>query len=620
MNKCLFRHAFKSLGTCTLQVHSKINYCMKHLLTLGAFLVMTSWLSAQVLVPVTFQVDMSNETVSADGVYIAGSFQGWDPMATPLADDDMDNVYEVTLDVAPGMLEFKFLNGPAWDYAEDVPPTCQVEISGNDNRFLHVSESETEASMFVCFANCAACGMNSVRLRVDMSVEAAISPNGVHVAGDFQNWDPATTPLQDNDEDGIWETVVSFDTTGLGNAILFKFINGNSWTNPNENIDDEACSDGFGNRSFTLMSQNEVLYGDAGTGAAPCYNACGTCVSPTEVTLRVDMTTQETVSVNGVHVAGSFQAWSANATPLNDDDGDGIWELTLGMAPGDYEFKFINGNDWSGNGDGNVDNELIVGDCAAEGSDNRAISVGSDAVLYEVCYNSCELTCVENPDPADITFRVDMSEEEVNANGVWVIGNFTSPNWQAGGMQMTDDDADGVYEVTANVSGGTTVLYKFVNGDPSTGDNGIDYLEESGANVDAEGNELGNFESDGCGLANGFGAYNRIHERSGEPEILEAVCYNKCTTCVVNVDEWLGNALVVYPNPFDQELNIALNSDQQGTLQLELYDMTGRMIRSTPVVLGAAVVQMSTSELPSGSYMLILNGDATFPAQLVIKN
>ena len=185
---------------------------------------------------------------------------------------------------------------------------------------------------------------------------------------------------------------------------------------------------------------------------------------------------------------------------------------------------------------------------------------------------------------------------------------------------MTDDDADGVYEVTVNVSGGTTVLYKFVNGDPSTGDNGIDYLEESGANVDAEGNELGNFESDGCGLANGLGAYNRIHERSGEPEILEAICYNKCTTCVVNVDEWLGNALVVYPNPFDQELNITLNSDQQGTLQLELYDMTGRMIRSTPVVLGAAVVQMSTSELPSGSYMLVLNGDATFPAQLVIKN
>ena len=33
---------------------------MKHLLTLGAFLVMATWLSAQVLVPVTFQVDNGN--------------------------------------------------------------------------------------------------------------------------------------------------------------------------------------------------------------------------------------------------------------------------------------------------------------------------------------------------------------------------------------------------------------------------------------------------------------------------------------------------------------------------------------------------------------------------------
>ncbi len=580
---------------------------------------MTAWLSAQVLIPVTFQVDMSNETVSPDGVYLAGSFQAWDPTATMLSDDDLDNVYEVTLDVEPGMLEFKFLNGPGWDYAEDVPPTCQVEVAGNDNRFLYVDEMQTEASMHVCFASCAACGLNSVRLRVDMSLEAAISPNGVHVAGDFQGWDPAVNPLQDLDEDGIWETVVSFDTTGLGSTILFKFINGNAWTNPTENVEDETCGDGFGNRTMALTSTNDVLYGDLATGGAPCYNACGTCVSPTEVTLRVDMTSQETVSVNGVHVAGSFQGWSANATPLSDDDGDGIWEVTLGMAPGEYEFKFINGNDWSGNGDGNVDNELVVGDCAAEGTDNRALSVGSDPVLYEVCYNACELGCVENPDPADITFRVDMSEEDVNANGVWVIGNFTTPNWQAGGMQMTDDDADGVYEVTANVSGGVTVLYKFVNGDPSTGDNGIDYLEESGVHVDAEGNELGNFELDGCGLANGFGAYNRIHERSGTAEILEATCYNKCTTCVVSVDELILNAMAIYPNPFVHELNVQFVKFTLGGF-LELRDMTGRLVRSDFLSQGTNRIQWSTSDLEAGTYTLSLVGDVNIPAQLIVKH
>ena len=103
----------------------------------------------------------------------------------------------------------------------------------------------------------------------------------------------------------------------------------------------------------------------------------------------------------------------------------------------DVQFKFINGNDWSGNGDGNVDNELVIGECAAEGSDNRLLSVGTEDLVYAVCYNLCDAECVENPDPADVIFRVDMSEHEVNAGGVWVIGNFTEPNWQMGALQMT---------------------------------------------------------------------------------------------------------------------------------------------------------------------------------------
>ena len=41
-------------------------------------------------VNVTLNVDMSNVTVSENGVHVAGSFQGWDPAATPLTDEDGD--------------------------------------------------------------------------------------------------------------------------------------------------------------------------------------------------------------------------------------------------------------------------------------------------------------------------------------------------------------------------------------------------------------------------------------------------------------------------------------------------------------------------------------------------
>ena len=591
---------------------------MKNFYAAAFFTMLASLVHAQVAV--TLQVDMNEQTVSPDGVHVAGGFQGWDPMATPLADDDMDGIWAVTLDLEPGTHEYKFINGASWDVVEDVPPTCQVEVAGNDNRFIVIEEGATESSSLVCFESCAACGLSTIRMRVDMSVESAVSPNGVHIAGNFQGWDPAGTSLTDANEDGVWEAMVSFHADSLEEGqLVYKFINGNAWTNPNENLTGEPCADDFGNRVHPLSDLNMVLFGDSATGAAPCFGNCGTCITPTNVTFRVDMNTQETVSVNGVHIAGSFQGWSPNANALSDDDGDGIWELVLQVAAGDIQFKFVNGNDWSGNGDGNVDNELVVGDCAAEGSDNRLLSVGTEDLVYEVCYNSCEAECVENPDPADVIFRVEMSEETVNAGGVWVIGNFTDPNWQMGGLQMTDVDADGVYEATANVSGASTILYKFVNGDPSAGDQGVDYFEESGIQLDENNEEIATFETDGCGLANGFGAYNRIHERSGEDEILEAVCFNKCSSCVVSVQELDATLFEAYPNPFDHRLQLVFSSTDAAS-QFVITDASGRVIENFNVIAGQTSMDLNTSKWSNGTYILRSQTSDGVDARIFLKH
>lgn len=573
---------------------------------------------------VTLSVDMNGQTVSPLGVHVAGSFQGWIPNATPMTDADGDGVftYEFTTDV-PAHIEFKFINGDDWPFVEDVPNICQVELFGNDNRYLDVAEGDQSASYEVCYGSCAACGLTAVLFRVDMSLEAAVSPNGVHIAGEFQGWDPGATPMADADGDGIWTLFTAFDASAIDGNLEYKYVNGNAWTNPNENLSGD-CSDGTGNRVLVLDGAN-LLTGVPGTNAAQCYNSCGSCVAPTQVTFRVDMSTQAAVAENGVHVAGTFQGWNPGGTALTDDDGDGVWEVTLGLQQGPIQFKFVNGNAWGGEGAGNVDNESINGACAAAGSDNRFLEIGADAIEYVVCYNSCDPTCVANPDPADITFRVDMSNESVAASGVWVMGGFTSPQWQAGAIQLTDDDGDGTYETTYTVDGGAEVVFKFVNGDPTVGTNGTDFFEESGI-YDITDPVTGepvttNFQEQLCGVPNPFGAFNRLHVRSGVAEVLYDVCYNSCANCagVIGIDEAGAlEGIQLFPNPTSGRLTLAFaGALDAGTVRV--VDLAGRMAVEKNLVAGSQQsLEIDLSGLPSGLYLVeVVSGGARWTGRVV---
>ena len=46
-------------------------------------------------------------------------------------------------------------------------------------------------------------------------------------------------------------------------------------------------------------------------------------------------------SASSVHLAGDFNGWDPGAQELSDEDGDGVWTVTLEVAPGRYEYKFV---------------------------------------------------------------------------------------------------------------------------------------------------------------------------------------------------------------------------------------------------------------------------------------
>jgi len=214
---------------------------------------------------VTFQVDMTNEVVSPDGVHFVADFQGWDPTSTPMAMVGV-NIYSYTATIGIGSyIQFKFVNGISFDGAEIVPGECNFD----GNRFLTVPETPTILDV-VCFSECGVCPTYvSVKFSVDMSNET-ISPEGVHLVGDFQGWDPAATLLT-AEGNGIYSVT---QVMPAGTYQTYKFLNGNTYDGSEIVPEECGVDDGFGGfkRYFTVPASNSEL-------AVVCFSQCGSCTA-----------------------------------------------------------------------------------------------------------------------------------------------------------------------------------------------------------------------------------------------------------------------------------------------------------------------------------------------------
>jgi hypothetical protein len=101
---------------------------------------------------VSFRVDMWNENVSPAGVHLAGSFQNWDPGATPMNYLGF-GIWEAVLELERfTYYEWKFVNGNSWGDDEDVPVDCQI----NWNRNMVSGSSDMNLDV-VCFRSCTLC-------------------------------------------------------------------------------------------------------------------------------------------------------------------------------------------------------------------------------------------------------------------------------------------------------------------------------------------------------------------------------------------------------------------------------------------------------------------------------
>ena len=345
-------------------------------------------------------------------------------------------------------------------------------------------------------AVCAPPGPTMITFRVDMSEYEGEYTN-VYVSGSFNDWSGTDNQLLDADLDNVYEGEFEI----ADGSYEYKFTL-DDWTVQEEFNGSEPCVitiDGYNNRLLEADG-SEIL-------PAYCWNSCFECgMAPAEITLSVDMNNY-LGDFGDVYVSGSFNDWCGDCNMMQDPEMDGVYETTLTVFPGNYEYKFTLDN-WA------AQEQFAGGEsCTIEidGYVNRYIEVTENVVVPTVCWNLCD-PC---PEPVDVTFSVDMSLFEGSYTNVYLSGSFNG--WCGDCNQMADPDMDMTYDVTLSLIPGV-YEYKFT-------------LDNWAHQEEFEGGEP-------CTVTNG-GFTNRYIEVE-ETVVLSLVCWNYCDVCPDYLAGWRG--------------------------------------------------------------------------------
>ncbi|MFA9214091.1 MAG: T9SS type A sorting domain-containing protein [Candidatus Methylacidiphilales bacterium] len=299
-----------------------------------------------------FAVDLQKETsVSSNGVYIAGNFQGsngasgdWKPNETRMANLFGSNkVYEYIAYVGnTDGVEWKYLNGNAWGPAEEAIPSGCQKGGGNSNRFFQGASTSTALAK-ICFSSCTACPAAplptySYTFKVDMNGSdcdggfdsVTVAGRGAKLTG-FG----AGLKMTQVGTTGVYELTVNNLDSG---ELEFKYrLHKNGSTKYEE---------GGGNRIVPL-SKNDVAN-------LTCFSSrvVGNCPSkpaPSKLTFIADFTgAGAPAPASKIFIIGDFTKipFQGGAIELIQLVGKpGVYSTTVdSICPGKISFKFVNGD------------------------------------------------------------------------------------------------------------------------------------------------------------------------------------------------------------------------------------------------------------------------------------
>jgi len=217
-----------------------------------------------------------------------------------------------------------------------------------------------------------------------------------------------------------------------GDIVEFSFISG-SW-------DSEI--------TFQITDPSAAALGSFGpnptVGVFLTNTSNSVCLPTTvNVTFQVDMN-QVTNSFTTPEVNGTWNSWCGNCNPMTDNDGDGVWEATIPLLSGNYEYKYSADN-WTIQEMNDPNASCTNGNTTYT---NRSLSVGTtDMIIPNVCWGSC-ISCFYSPQAPsglscgnglsglafsdDIVLSNGWSGDIGSGNGIWKVNSGGTPSGSTG--------------------------------------------------------------------------------------------------------------------------------------------------------------------------------------------
>ncbi|MFL2567268.1 MAG: hypothetical protein ACJ0QK_00570, partial [Flavobacteriales bacterium] len=340
--------------------------------------------------------------------------------------------------------------------------------------------------------------------------------------------------------------------------------------------------------------------------------------SQNNVTFQVDMSTVDPTTFTTPEVNGTFNGWCGNCASMSDLDGDNVWDVTIDLANGTYEFKYSADN-WT------IQESLFSGESCTNGNTqytNRMLTVSGDTTLPVVCWSSCS-GCNSGPSSYNVTFELDMRGVTDPHNTPEVNGDFNS--WCGNCWQMSDADGDSIWQFSASFVPGDTLEWKYSADNWSIQEDLDSNLSCITINYDPGApngwgfvNRLAVVNSDTI-FSSPWQACDGIGGGTGQPlsQIDLPITWDD-TTVDYTVTDFGGNSSSLTVDPLDPSNNVIM-SDKTSGAQTWAGTTLGspELLSSIPFVSGSTTISAHVYSPSAGTVVRLKAEDHTDPTKSV---